>query len=266
MMPESKTILVTGANDGIGKETAKQLAALGHRLLVHARGEAKATQAAKALGLQSVPVWGDLSDMGQVLKLAAQAQSLAPKLDVLINNAGVYQDRRELTKDGFESTMGINHFSHMLLTLKLLPQLKAASAPRVVTVASGVHLGANLDLDDLGISRSWSPYGSYSTSKLANALFAAELAAQQGNWLLSFSLHPGVISTKLLHKGFGSGGASLESGAKTSVYCATRDGLDKYNGGYFSNSAPAAANSKVQDTKYRKEFWDKSLGLLKPWL
>ena len=260
-----KTMLVTGANDGIGLETARQLLKLGHRMVVHARSEATATAAVQKLG-GGEAVWGDLAEMAQVVALAGQVANLAPSIDVLVNNAGVYQVRRELTPDGFESTMAINHFSHMLLTLKLLPQLKAAKAPRVVTVASGVHQGAALDLDDLQISKNWSPYGSYATSKLANVLFAAELAAREGDWLLSFSLHPGVISTKLLHKGFGAGGASLESGALTSVYCATRPGLEKFNGGYFSNSAPAGANKKADDPQFRKALWDRSSALLKNWL
>jgi NAD(P)-dependent dehydrogenase (short-subunit alcohol dehydrogenase family) len=257
-----KTILVTGANDGIGKETARQLLKLGHTVLVHARSEGKARSAVAELG-KAIAVWGDLSEMAQVLALASQVSNVAPVLDVLINNAGVYEDRRSLTKDGFETTMAINHFSHMLLTLKLLPSIKE----RVISVASGVHYGADLDLEDLTISKRWSPYGSYSASKLANVLFAAELALRpEAKGRLSFSLHPGVISTKLLHKGFGMGGASLESGAKTSVYCATESGLEQNNGGYFSNSSATKPNALAFDDGFRKRFWEKSLALLKPWL
>ena len=255
------TVLVTGASDGIGKETAAQLLKLGHQVLLHGRSEARALATVKALG-GGTPVWGDLSVMGEVLKLAGQVRAL----DILISNAGVYEDKRRLTADGFESTMAVNHFSQMLLTLKLLPLLKASAAPRVVTVASGVHHGAQLDLGDLEISKGWSPYGSYSTSKLANVLFGAELAAREGAWLLSFSLHPGVISTKLLHKGFGGGGASLQSGALTSLHCALAPGLDKQNGGYFSNGRPAGADTRAADTAFRKKFWDLSVKRLQAWL
>jgi NAD(P)-dependent dehydrogenase (short-subunit alcohol dehydrogenase family) len=163
--------------------------------------------------------------------------------------------------------MGINHFAPMLLALKLAPLLRQARAPRVVSVASGVHFGARLDLDDLDLARGWSPYGSYAASKLANVLFAAELPLRpEGKGLLSFSLHPGVISTKLLHKGFGGGGASLESGALSTVHCATAPGLEPYQGGFFSNSSPTKPNPLALDPAFRAEFWDRCAGRLNPWL
>lgn len=259
--------LITGANDGIGLETAKQLAALGWRVLVHARSEAKAAKAASAVGKSAEPVWADLADLEQVVAMAGQVAKLIASLDVLVNNAGVYESERSLTKDGFERTMGVNHFSHMLLTLKLQPLLAKAKQARVITVSSVAHQGGGLDLDDLNMERGWSAYGAYAASKLANVLFARELARRPGfGGMLSFSLHPGVIATKLLHKGFGPGGAPLAGGAKTSVYCATAPGLESQQGGYFSDSAPVAAHAQASNAHFCMEFFERSLKDLRPWL
>ncbi len=262
-----KLVLITGANDGIGFETAKQMAAKGYRVLLHARNRAKAEVAVKKLGGEQVPVWGDLSKMSEVLTLADQVKKAAPMLDLLINNAGVYEDSRTMTADGFETTMAINHFAHALLTLKLRDSLKAAAQSRVLMVSSGVHIGARLDFGDLDLSKAWSSYGSYGASKLANSLFAAGLALQkdwQGVW--TCSLHPGVISTKLLHKGFGKGGAPLATGAKTSVFCATANSIEGYRGGYFSDERPAQGNILLKNSLKILEFWALTVKSLKKWL
>lgn len=262
-----KNILITGANDGIGFETAKQLADKGYRVLLHARNQTKAEEAVKRLGKESVPVWGDLSKMFEVLSLAEMVKEQAPVLDVLINNAGVFENTRTITIDGFETTMGINHFSHALLTLKLKESLLAAQHPRVVMVSGGVHIGAQLDFSDLDLAKGWSPMGSYAASKLANALFAAGLALQE-DWakVWTCSLHPGVIGTKTMHRVFGMGGAPVPMGAKTSVFCATAQGLESYRGGYFSDSMPAQANGILYNKAKVQEFWELTLVRLKEFL
>ena len=265
-----RTALVTGANDGIGFATAQALLGKGWRVLVHARSQSKAGQAVAALanaGGEAVGVWGDLAELAQVQALAAQAAAPAPVLDVLINNAGVYEQARAMTRDGFERTMGINHFGHLLLTLKLRDALAKSDQPRVIQVSSGVHLGAKLDLDDLDLAHGWSGYGAYGASKLANAVTAAELARRPA-WkgVMSFSLHPGVVTTKLLTRNFGTGGIAPAAGARTSVYCATEAGLEGRNGGYFSDSRAAQPNPRVLDPAFGAELWDRSLERLKKWL
>ncbi|HTA16640.1 MAG TPA: SDR family NAD(P)-dependent oxidoreductase, partial [bacterium] len=211
------TALVTGSTDGIGLETARQLQARGWRVVVHGRDRERAGSALKALaragGGEASAVWGDLASMPAVLDLAAQAGRAAPALDVLMLNAGVYEANRALSPDGFERTMGINHFAHLLLSLRLRGALKAAAAPRVIWVSSGVHRGASLDLGDLDLARDWSGYGAYAASKLANAVSAAEMARRPDfEGVVSVSLHPGVVGTKLLTRNFGKGGVPIGEG------------------------------------------------------
>jgi NAD(P)-dependent dehydrogenase (short-subunit alcohol dehydrogenase family) len=266
-MERPKTVLVTGSSDGIGQATARQLADSGYHVIVHARDEEKARRAARALGGDVLSVWGDLSQMAQVVDIERQVTEHVESLDALINNAGTVQRERTVTADGFEATMAINHFAHMLLTLLLHGTLARSAEPRVVTVSSGMHKWGDLDLDDLALSRNWSPTAAYAASKLANVLFAAELARRSGfDRFLSVSLHPGVIRTKLLAASGGGGGSSVDEGARTSVFCVTTPDLQKHNGAFFVNAAPSLANPLVQDAGFRRRFWDRSLALLKPWL
>jgi NAD(P)-dependent dehydrogenase (short-subunit alcohol dehydrogenase family) len=256
-----KTILVTGSTDGIGLETARQLKALGHRVILHGRTQARLDAARKATGLEE-GLLADFSNFDEVAAMAARA----PDLDVLLNNAGVYLKQPSLNKQGIEMTLAVNHFAPMLLTLKLKAKLAGAEDPRVITVASGVHQGGSLDMKDFGLRGSYSPYGAYAGSKLANVLFAARLTHEPGfEKALCLSLHPGVIGTKMLREGFGMGGDSVESGAKTSVYCATAAGLEKYNGTYFNNSRPAPSQA-AEDKKMQEALWEASCMVLKAWL
>jgi NAD(P)-dependent dehydrogenase (short-subunit alcohol dehydrogenase family) len=263
-----KTVLITGATDGIGQETARQLLARGLRVLVHGRSQAKAEQHAQALaagqpGAQALAVWGDLASMRQVVTLAEQVRALAPKLDVLINNAGVFEKRRQLTEDGFERTMAVNHFAPYLLTRRLGPAVQAAPAGRIVVVASMAHSGGELALDDLTFARGYDGYGAYSTSKLANILFTRALAQRlEGTHVTVNALHPGVIGTKLLRAGFGMGGASVAEGARTSVYLATSDEVEGVSGRYFVDCREANPSRDARDRDLAEGLWRESERLL----
>src|SRR5438045_3635434 len=151
-----KTVLVTGSTDGIGLATAKKLFVSGHRVVVHGRDESKAKQALgqiltfggqseKTKTDQIIPVWGDLSDLDQVVQLSEQIKNVAPELDVLVNNAGVFMPKRVLTKQGFEMTFCVNHLAVHLLTKHLLDLLKSRPAGRIVTVSSQVHSKGHID-------------------------------------------------------------------------------------------------------------------------
>lgn len=254
------TFLVTGATDGIGLETARQLAKSGARVLVHGRTDAKAKDAVKKLeGVGDVtPVFGDLGSLAQVRVLAEQVRRLTSRLDGLINNAGVFMNEDRRTDDGFEVTVGVNHLAHVLLTHELLPLVEAANG-RVVNVSSMAHARGRVEVEDLPVLRRFDGYGAYAASKLLNVYFAHELARRltaKGSGVVTFALHPGVITTKLLQAGFNMSGASLESGARTSVFCATSDRVGA-SGTYYSDArevpcAPHATNADLEKRLYER--------------
>lgn len=261
-----KTVLVTGSTDGIGLETARQLLAAGMHVLVHGRSEAKATKQAKALAsrvadVSVTPVWGDLSRMREVAALAEQVRAVAPVLDVLINNAGIYAKRRTMTEDGFELTMAVNHFAPYLLTRLVGPLVEKAPAGRIIIVSSMAHQSGDIDLDDLAFENGFDSYSAYATSKLANILFTRALATRlagtgsSGQGVTANCLHPGVIDTKLLHAGFSIKGASVEKGARTSVYLATSDKVAGVTGKYFDNCRETAPSRQARNDKLAEGLW-----------
>jgi NAD(P)-dependent dehydrogenase (short-subunit alcohol dehydrogenase family) len=259
-----KTALVTGATDGIGLETARQLGALGWRVIVHGRNESKARDAVKKLanaagGGSCEPAWGDLSRMREVVALARQIKTLTPALDALVNNAGVSVGKRTVTEDGFELTLAVNHFAHFLLTHHLLDAVRAAPGPRIVTVASMTHSNGRIDLDDFAAAKGFDGYGAYATSKLANVLFTVALARRlAGSPVTANCCHPGVISTKLLHSSFGMGGARVEQGARTSVYLASAPEVATISGKYFDDCREATPARAARDGKLAESLWEAS--------
>lgn len=267
-----KTILITGATDGIGRETARQLLARGHRVLLHGRSPSRAQQTLDALGAQTniqaaVPVWGDLAEIRQVLALADQVRQQGPALDVLIHNAGVYEHQRRLTADGFELTLAVNHFAPFLLTQALLATVKASPQGRIITVSSIAHQGGRLNLDDLTCARRFDGYTAYATSKLANILFTRALARRlAGTPVTANCLHPGVIATKLLRSGFGMSGATVADGARTSVYLATADAVSTVTGQYFIDSQPVQPSATARDERLAEALWEASVAVLHPFL
>jgi NAD(P)-dependent dehydrogenase (short-subunit alcohol dehydrogenase family) len=260
----AKTILVSGATDGIGRETARQLLGLGHRVLVHGRSreqaEAAAAQLARAPARETpVPVWGDLSRMREITALAQQVRGQCKMLDVLINNAGVLEKRQRMSEDGFEMTMAVNHFAVFQLTRLLLDLVQAANAGRIVTVSSVVHGSGKLDLDApsfLRAASAYSGYDAYCASKLANVLFTTELAHRLDSGKVTANcLHPGVIGTKLLRSGFAMGGSPVEQGARTPVFLATSDAVAGISGNYYNNCREAQCSAAARDPALARALW-----------
>jgi NAD(P)-dependent dehydrogenase (short-subunit alcohol dehydrogenase family) len=261
MAEAKRVILVTGATDGIGRETARALASLGHRVILHGRTAAKAEAAAAALRrdlptAELTTAAGDLSSLAEVRGLAAALREAHPRLDVLLHNAGVYATSRQLTADGLELTFAVNHLAPFLLTHLLLDRVREARG-RVVVVASGVHGNATLDLQDLQGERSWDGYGAYARSKLCNVLFAAELAERlQGSGATANSLHPGVVGTKLLRAGFAMEGPdSLAEGASTSVHLAVSAEVEGVSGRYFVRRRPVPPSRLAGKAELRAALW-----------
>ena len=251
-------ILITGATDGIGLETAAQLAALGHRIVLHGRNAKRGGQALEAVEKRAAVkdqnryVQADLADLDQVRTLAAELGE--ERIGVLINNAGVFMNERKLSAQGYEMTFAVNHLAHFLLTTLLLSHIPDGG--RVITLSSIAHSRASLDFENLQLERSFSGYGAYATSKLLNAMFARELADRlRERGIDSNSVHPGVITTKLLKTGFNMGGADLAEGAATSVYLAQAAEVAGVTGRYFANQKPTRANPLVEDRTAREQLW-----------
>ncbi len=259
--------VVTGATEGIGRQTALELLRRGLFVVVHGRSEERAREAANAIskGAGSAAVDVAVADLASLKQTRAMADALAkkyPRIDVLVNNAGVFAKMRTLTEDGFELTVGVNHFAHFVLTHALLGVIGAADQGRVVHVASGVHSGGRVDLDDLQMANGWGGYEAYASSKLMNVLFSNELAKRlRHTRITSNALHPGVIATKLLRSGFGGGGASVETGARTSVKVATDPALASTTGAYFSDEREVSCSPRAKDAKLSRAFYDKSCEL-----
>jgi NAD(P)-dependent dehydrogenase (short-subunit alcohol dehydrogenase family) len=268
----SKTILVTGATDGIGRQTALELARLGHRVWVHGRSAAKAEAVAaelrRASGNGDVDVVaGDFASLHQVRAMADDINERVEWLDVLINNAGVWMNERALTKDGIETTFQVNHLAPFLLTNLLLPLLRRSAPARVVTVASQLHKRGQLRLDDLELARDYNGYNAYTQSKICNVLFAYALAERlRGAGVTSNVLHPGIITTKLLWTGFQSTANDLSEGAKTSVHLATAPELEDVTGKYFEPVRELPSADITHDAVTQETLWRISEQLVADWL
>jgi NAD(P)-dependent dehydrogenase (short-subunit alcohol dehydrogenase family) len=258
----NKVILITGSTDGIGKQTALDLAKTGATVLIHGRNRARCentlTEIKKKTGNRNLDFFiADLASLRQIRNLAGEIKSRYDQLDVLINNAGVIENHRKLTEDGYEMTFAVNHLAYFLLTGLLLDLLKKSAPSRIINVSSTTH-SSSIDFDDLQSEKYYSGYSVYSLSKLCNILFTYELAERlQGTGVTANCLHPGVINTKLLRMNF-SGGRPVAEGSKTSVYLATAPELESVTGKYFMDKRETRSASISYDAEVRKKLWELS--------
>lgn len=261
-------ILVTGATDGIGRETARELTRRGARVLVHGRDPARMRATVEELrglgGAPPEPVAGDLSSLASVRALAAEVAGRGHAPEVVIHNAGVYMKKRELSVDGHERTFAVNHLAPFLLTHLLLVGPAGAGLRRIVNVSSIAHGRGRLDLDDPQLLRQpFNSYVAYATSKLANVLFTVELARRlAGRGVTVNALHPGVTSTKLLTEGFEMEGSdSLADSAATSVLLALDPAVARISGTYFMRGRPSPMNPLAADAVAVRRFYELSARL-----
>ncbi|MET8520976.1 SDR family NAD(P)-dependent oxidoreductase [Nocardioides sp. NPDC004968] len=265
-----RTALITGGTGGIGRATAMGLGRMGANVAITGRDAERAEDAAReireATGATVLVFLADLSSQAEVRRLAAEALDRLPTIDVLVNNVGGYWDTRQLTVDGIERTLAVNHLAPFLLTELLLPRLKRSAYARVVTVASQAHAQGWIDFDDLQGERAYSGARAYSQSKLANILFTHELARRQPR-VTANALHPGVVSTafgaedpgrtqRILVPFLRPFMKSPAKGAETSIYAASAPELVGATGGYFANSrsrrsAPLSYNQDLAARLWR---------------
>lgn len=258
-----RTIVITGANTGIGRETAAGLVRPGDYFILAGRSLERTQHVIDELtaaGAKADFVEVDLASLASVRAAAARIRHLAPSIELLINNAGIGGNKLGTTPEGFEIHFGVNHLGHFLLTQELLPILKSSNA-RIVNVASDAHrMVKALDFDALKKpTQTVTGFPEYGVSKLCNILFTRELAKRTG--LRSYALHPGVIATEIwrevpaplrvLMKLFM---RSPKKGAQTSIYCATADIAE--NGTYFEKSKQRHTTRLAQDEALARELWD----------
>ncbi|XP_062335553.1 retinol dehydrogenase 12 isoform X2 [Osmerus eperlanus] len=248
---DGQTVLITGANTGIGKETARDLARRGARIIMACRDVEKAESARTEImddaGNEEVVVRKlDLSSTSSIRELAEIINREEQKLNILINNAGIMMCPYSKTTDGFETQFGVNHLGHFLLTYLLLDLIKRSAPARIVNVASVAHTWTGLRLDDINSERSYDSVKAYGQSKLANVLSTRSLAKRlRGTGVSVFSLHPGVVRSDLWRhlntgvqlavKVFSIFSKTTVEGAQTSIYCAVQPGLEAESGGYYSS-------------------------------
>jgi NAD(P)-dependent dehydrogenase (short-subunit alcohol dehydrogenase family) len=264
---------MTGGNSGIGVVAARELAAMGAEVVLACRDTDKTAEALKVINASAktpainLPV--ELANLQSVRDLAANFLERYDRLDVLINNAGVFPPKQRMTDDGFEMQMGVNHLSHFLLTNLLLDCLKASAPSRVVTVSSDLHKKSKLDLDTIRGFEKYSGATAYNQSKLANVMFAVELAKRlEGTGVTSNVLHPGAVSTDIMRDlpWIISGLINLffispEKGAKTTIMLASDPSLTDVSGKYYNQCEPDDYSSLADDDAVRKQLWDLSAEL-----
>ena len=266
-----RTVVVTGANTGIGKATAVALARGGWRVYVAARsaakGEAAVASIKAAAGSDSVFFLAlDLADLESVRSCAEGFLARGEPLHVLVNNAGV-GGARGLTRQGFELMFGVNHLGHFLLTQLLLERLTSTAPARVVTVASDAHYQARgIDWEALRRpARGITGLGEYAVSKLCNVLFSQELARRTaGTGVTTYALHPGVVASDIWRRVpwpvrplVTRRMLSVDQGAATSLYCATSPAVASESGLFYDKSAPRPA-SPVATPELAAELWQRS--------
>ncbi|MBI9045902.1 MAG: SDR family oxidoreductase [Anaerolineaceae bacterium] len=280
---QKKIILITGANAGIGKETTRALAKSGARIIMACRNLKKSTitqqeiiEESKNYNIQLIHL--DLASIASIRMFTDKIHDQFSHIDILINNAGIFNMKRELTADGFEATMGVNCLGTFLLTDLLLPGLLKSKNSRIINVASDAHYNGSIDLDNFHFDKKYSGFKAYASSRLATVLYTQELAERLKDHNITVnSLHPGHVYTniwnlwpkrKLLNMIMDNimkrVAISAVEGAKTSIYLASSDQVAGISGKYFDKLQIKAPSKKCQDKDFQKALWDfssKEVGL-----
>jgi len=263
----NKTIIVTGATDGIGLEAATKIAALGNRVGLVGRNPDKGAKAIDLItsltGNDKLDFFqADLSLVSEVNQLSEDIKNKYSELNVLLNNAGGANKNKVITSEGLEKTFATNQMNYFVLTTNLMDMLSSSDHSRVVNVASNAHIGASIDFDNINAEKGYSFWKAYCISKLMNIMFTYKLAEMQDKVTVNV-LHPGFVDTniggnegsivKRIVK-FGSKlfARSVENGADSSIYLSTSDEVSNVSGKYFFKCKPI----KSSKASYDKDQWD----------
>lgn len=269
---EKRLAIVTGANSGMGLATVISLAKQGLHVIMLCRNEEKGAIALQTAREESQSdklelMIGDLGSIESIHHFVKTFKASYDTLDLLINNAGVVTLKRQETKDGFESMLGVNHLGHFLLTSLLINELKRSADGRVVVVSSGAHKWGKIDFEDPYLHNGFNVMKGYGRSKLANVLFMKGLAKRMDGTSVSVNaLHPGAVATNIgvdRDTGLGKRFIKLlvpffrtpEKGAQTAVFLATSESVKTISGSYFYNEKEAPISKLAQDDELVERFW-----------
>lgn len=271
-MPHQKTIIITGASDGIGAAAARQLAGKGHRVVVVGRSPEKTGLVADGIGAPSHVA--DFADLEQVRALAEELRTAYPRIDVLANNAGGIFTRVS-TVDGFDKTLQVNHLAPFLLTHLLLDRLLESRAAVIQTSSAAHRAFGRIDLDDLENARGWRPEKAYGDAKLANVLFTKELHRRFGDQGLSaVAFHPGNIATNFAndtssvmrfayHSRLRHLMTGVDKGGQRLAWLAEgTPGVTWQPGEYYERNRPGKVNPQVRDAALARGLWERSEAML----
>jgi len=266
-----KVCLVTGATDGIGKVSARVLAEKGAKVIIVGRNPEKSATVLAELksssGNENIDLlMADLAVMQEVRDLAEQVISHYDRLDILLNNAGGYFAKHELTSDGLERTFALNHMSYFLLTNKLMELLKSSAPARIVNVSSDAHYGIDMEFENLNGEQEYKAWKAYQKSKLANVLFTYELLKKVPADITVNCLHPGFVATNFGHNNGGFFGPVLkiaqrisaidpEEGAKTSIFLCSAPEVKGVSGKYFYKCQPKTSSRESRNMDTGKRLW-----------
>jgi NAD(P)-dependent dehydrogenase (short-subunit alcohol dehydrogenase family) len=268
---QGKVIVITGATSGIGQIAASELAAAGARLVLVARDRGRADKLLAHLRERGPSQAhrahiADLSRLAEMKRVGSEIAAAEPRIDVLINNAGNFFGRRELTQDRLERSFATNHVAYYVLTLLLRDRLVAGAPARIVNTASAAHRGEKLDFDDLQSAKVYRPQSVYGRSKLCNILFTRALARRLASTGVTANcLHPGFVRTNLGQRNSGLFATLLrvaflfagppERGANTIVYLATSPAVAEVSGGYFIDCRQATPSAQARDDASAERLW-----------
>jgi NAD(P)-dependent dehydrogenase (short-subunit alcohol dehydrogenase family) len=276
---EERTAVITGATGGIGLEAAVMLARQGITLIIVGRNSERIEAALaeirrRAAGASVSALKADLASQAEVRQLASDILAAAPRLDLLINNAGGVHARRTITPDGIEATFAVNHLAPYLLTRLLLDRMVASAPARIVTVASHAHFHGTLDLDDYGYASGYRIIRAYTRSKLCNVLFSRELARRlEGSGVTSNAMHPGTIATDIWSGAPAWARPVLaiakrvmmeapEAGGERITWLATSPEVAGVTGRYFERNRDVPPSALAQDDALAGELWKLSARLV----
>ncbi|XP_060538285.1 dehydrogenase/reductase SDR family member 13-like [Pantherophis guttatus] len=273
-----KTVLITGGNSGIGKATAVDLARRGARVILACRDKVRGESAMYDIRRESgnsevILMILDLGSLNSVRAFAQNFLKSEPRLDILINNAGILKDGQ--TADGFDRAFQVNHLGHFLLTHLLLDRLKHCAPSRIIIVSSFSHIFGKIDFHSTNKPNKWMMEGteSYFNSKLANVLHVRELAKRlKGTNVTCYAVDPGAVKTEINRSFPWWIFSSLwfmrlfvrdcDAGAQTSIYCATEEGIERLSGRYFVDCQPNVPSPQARDDQLAKKLWEFSERLL----